>query len=375
MNDFGFGALMEKNINPMVDFNYDIPKKTNRRRSVFEMFSPKIKRKKDYNDNPKELFQANKKINSILFKNLKTIYDENKNDIAKDTPIFDNVNCLIQKNTDNNKILYKQILNNRNHDNDNNKFFRKESYNTFISNISENDFRDTEIIHNIDKLKNNNLFRTSIKNKDLFKKHLNNYHTKNTVLLFGSNHTDTRISTNKKEKKVLAKRNSSLLNNFKYNKRGSSFSRNEEELNKLKDKIIKGKSIVTKSRYSKLFTPKNQNRINDIKTPKNKNKKSLFGSRNNGMPKIVKKRYSLKMVENNRFNLDSNLKETRHSVFLNKTPRNMQIPTLNQIHHAMAKTLIQSKIESTRKQLDEHDNNEISEIINKLPKNKKEFQL
>ena len=289
MNDYTFGALMEKNTNPMVDFNYDMQKKTNKRRSVFEMFSPKVKQQKDFNNNPKELFNANKKINSILFKNLKTIYDENKNDIAKDTPIFDNVNCLIQKNTDNNKILYKQILNNRNHDNDNNKFFRKESYNTFISNISENDFRDTEIIHNIDKLKNNNLFRTSIKNKDLFKKHLNNYHTKNTVLLFGSNHTDTRISTNKKEKKVLAKRNSSLLNNFKYNKRGSSFSRNEEELNKLKKQIIKGKPIVTKSRYSNLFIPNNQNRNNDIKTPKNKNKKSLFGSRNNGMPKTVKK--------------------------------------------------------------------------------------
>ena len=27
MDDFGFGALMEKNNNPMVDFNYDIQKK------------------------------------------------------------------------------------------------------------------------------------------------------------------------------------------------------------------------------------------------------------------------------------------------------------------------------------------------------------
>ena len=31
MNDYTFGALMEKNTNPMVDFNYDMQKKTNKR--------------------------------------------------------------------------------------------------------------------------------------------------------------------------------------------------------------------------------------------------------------------------------------------------------------------------------------------------------
>ena len=111
MDEYAFGTKIDKNSNPMVDFKYDIQKNKSIRKSVFEMFSPIIKKKNVFNNDPKELFHANKKINSILYRNLKTIYDENKNDIPKDNPIFDNVNCLIQKNNIKNRYLYKKILN------------------------------------------------------------------------------------------------------------------------------------------------------------------------------------------------------------------------------------------------------------------------
>ena len=114
MDDYSLGNLLEKNSNPLVDFNYNMPKNKNKKQNVFEIYTPKMKPKKASNNDPKELFRANKKINSILFKNLKTIYDENKNDIPKDTPLFDNVNSLIQKNKDNNNYLYNQITNFKN---------------------------------------------------------------------------------------------------------------------------------------------------------------------------------------------------------------------------------------------------------------------
>jgi Mg/Co/Ni transporter MgtE len=81
------------------------------------------------------------------------------------------------------------------------------------------------------------------------------------------------------------------------------------------------------------------------------------------------------MVNDNRFKINSNLNETRYSLFFSHTPRNLQIPTLRQIHSAIARTLIESRIERIRKELDDHNNNEISEIINKLPKNKNEKKL
>ena len=157
------------------------------------------------NNNPKELYKASNKINSILSKNLRSIYNENKNDINQDNPLFENVNCLIQKNTTSNKYLYNQMTNFKN--NLNQKYHRKESNsNTFISNNSEKDFRDSTIIRKMEKLKKNNLFRTSIKNTD-FKKKLENLQTNKPETLLGSNQTDTKISNNIKMKKRSSKKN------------------------------------------------------------------------------------------------------------------------------------------------------------------------
>ena len=151
MNDGLFGTIIENNPNPQFDFNYNKPKNKNSRKTMFQIFSPKANTKKGLNNNPGELFKASNKINSILSKNLKSIYKENKNEIKQDMPLYENVNCLIQKSSYSNKYLYNQILNFKN--NIKGKYHRKESNNTFISNNSEKDFRDSTVIRKIDKYK------------------------------------------------------------------------------------------------------------------------------------------------------------------------------------------------------------------------------
>ena len=49
------------------------------------------------NNNPKDLFNANNKINSILSKNLKSILKENKDNLPKNTHAPKENYCLIKK--------------------------------------------------------------------------------------------------------------------------------------------------------------------------------------------------------------------------------------------------------------------------------------
>ena len=116
-------------------------------------------------------------------------------------------------------------------------------------------------------------------------------------------------------------------------------------------------------------------RINS-RTPKNRNSKNIFINQNNNMkPTFSNKRYSFKMVNNNRFKINSKLKETRQSLFQSSNQKNMIIPTLKQIKNTVAKTLIESKIEQTKKELDDFNKNEISEIIEKVPNYKNDKKL
>ena len=104
------GNITHKISQPMVDFKYNTQKNKGSRKSMFQIFSPK----KIINNNPKDIYNASNKINSIISKNLKSIIHENKNEITKDKPLLDNVNCLIKKNSMSNKYLYNQIMNFRN---------------------------------------------------------------------------------------------------------------------------------------------------------------------------------------------------------------------------------------------------------------------
>ena len=86
MNDGILGNIRENNDQPLVDFNYNKQKNRGARKSMFQVFSPKINLKKNMNNNPRELFKASNKINTILSKNLKSIFNENKNEINQDIP-------------------------------------------------------------------------------------------------------------------------------------------------------------------------------------------------------------------------------------------------------------------------------------------------
>ena len=379
MNDGILGTIIENNDQPLVDFNYNKQKnKGGARRSMFQIFSPKINAKKNMNNNPRELFKASNKINSILSKNLKSIFNENKNEINQDIPLYENVNCMIQKNTNSNKFLFNQISNFKNELKNNKKYIRKESSNTFISNNSGKEFRDSTLIRKMDKYKKNNLFQTSIKSGSDIKKKLEKFQSNNSDnSLFGSNQSDSRISSNIKGKKnyTMQKRNSSFANSFKFNRKHSPSQGPESFLLKEKQRLskflkdFKDSPTNTRKRFSNAF---DMYRINS-RTPKNKKSQNIFTNKNNNFkPTFSSKRYSLKMVNNNRFKINSKLKDSGHSLFINSTQKNMKIPTLRQINSAVAKTLISSKIEKTKKELDDFNNNEISEIINQLPKNKNE---
>ena len=98
----------------LVDFTYNKQGNKSSRRSVFQVFSPKLNPKNTLNQNQKEIFNATNNINSILSKNLKSLFQENKNDISKDIPLYQNVDCLIKKNNNSNRLMFNKIANKNN---------------------------------------------------------------------------------------------------------------------------------------------------------------------------------------------------------------------------------------------------------------------
>ena len=110
MNDF-FGSSIQNKAQPMIDFNCNHPRNKNSRKSLFKILEPKRSSKFLIDNNQEDIIDANNKINSILSKNLKSIYNENKNEISMDTPVYDNVNCLIKNNK---KHLINRFLNSKN---------------------------------------------------------------------------------------------------------------------------------------------------------------------------------------------------------------------------------------------------------------------
>ena len=154
MNDLFSGSIIQKGSQPMVDFDYNSQKRRTARKSMFQIFSPKFDSKKLFKNNPKDIFNANNNINSILSKNLKSIFIENENEINRDVPLFENVNCLVQRNKKSNRYLFKQYL-----DKQNKKYDKKES----ISIIPKKKFQNTEVIQSKNELKSDTIIRKSIK--------------------------------------------------------------------------------------------------------------------------------------------------------------------------------------------------------------------
>ena len=69
---------------------------------------------------------------------------------------------------------------------------------------------------------------------------------------------------------------------------------------------------------------------------------------------------------------NTKIKATRYSVFVDPLQTNMKIPTLKQINSAITRSFIENRMETIRKELDDFEKNEISEIINKQAKNRNE---
>ena len=346
MNDCILGTIIETKDQPLVDFKYNKQKSRNPRKSMFQIFLPKKNSKNIMNNNPNELFKAGNNINSILSKNLKSIYKENMNERNQDVPLFENVNSLIQKNTTDNKFIFDQMLNFKN--NKKSKFNSKETSNIFISNNSEKDFRNSTIIKTIDKLKKSNLYRTSIKNNAGFKKELENFQLNKPKNLSDSINNGKRILNKiKREKRFsIPNMNPSILNNFKFKRQQSN--NNEPEANKSGNKHRASKFIKDRTNKSKRFSS---------------HAFDMF----NMKPTFSNMRPSLKKVNDNKVKFNSKLKDTRHAVFLDPTQKDMKLPTMKQIKNAVAKTLIGSKIEKTKKELEEFNKNEISEIVEQYP--------
>ena len=99
MNDCYIGEMTRK-AQPMVDFTYN---KNSRRQSRFQLFTPKSAAKKGSINKPKDIFNANNNINSILSKNLMTIINENKtekneNEIKKENSKSQDINTSMKEN-------------------------------------------------------------------------------------------------------------------------------------------------------------------------------------------------------------------------------------------------------------------------------------
>ena len=232
MKESYIGDITNKNSPALVDFNYPLQKGKNPIKNMFQIFTPKS----DSNNNPKDIFKANNHINSILTKNLNSIYQENKNDISKDNPLYENVNCLIQKNNDNNKYIYNKMLNNNN------------------------------------EPKRNNLFLTSIKNNIDLRKQLGNIETNNPIFSFNLHKGEIKTPKNFGKIKLFSNFRRSSKSQNSDNKSNSKITFTKEALinqpnNELK--YFKDKLITNKKDNSNTIVAKSKN-INNIQNKSNK---------------------------------------------------------------------------------------------------------
>ena len=387
MNDCYIGEMTRK-AQPMVDFTYN---KNSRRQSRFQLFTPKSAAKKGSINKPKDIFNANNNINSILSKNLMTIINENKNEKnenSKTISLYQNVNCLLKKNKDSNKYLFSQMVQKRL-----SRFYPKETIlSNNIKSIYENEFQDDDII--ISKQQMNEakkISHTMIKNKNNeLRKQLEilTPKNKNKKVEFNITSINNGCKTTKNRNIRLNKRKSAMINK---NNNNSKFGLKKKKTNT--DAPIEHnhefknlmKNIDLKKRHNSGFIQPNLNfnfhvinpnenssTLKEEEKEKEKEKNNLNINTN-----INKKRNSLKMaLNNNNYKINSNLSEKakapRHSFFA-EIPKNnikMQIPSLRQINKNLAKSFIANKMLTIKKELAEHENNEILEIINNLPKNK-----
>ena len=362
MEDFLESIIQEKE-QPMVDFNYNNQNGNRPRKSMFQVFTPKNSRNV-INNNPKDIFNANNKINSILSKNLKSIFKENKDDLPKNTHVFKDLNCLIKKSMDSNKHLFNQFMN-----------LKNTSYNNNIHipelNTSKSNFQKTAIVKPKSNLKGNTIIRKSIKKTIDVGKKVTFFQDKNKKEdeYIDKRECRTPSNRNTKRKPILLnsrKRNSSSLNNIKFNLNQPRMSYATDSLkqnNNGSNPLFKVNELNEKKRKSSGF-------INLIKR---KRKSSFFNKDNKKIfnPSVISnmnKRRSSYLKNINK--LKGKLKFSPFSFHGNSPENKMKIPTLKQINNAITKTFIGDKIGKVQKELNDLENNEVTKIISKLPQTK-----
>ena len=308
----------------IVDFNYNMRKNKNPRKSMFQILSPSNNSRNLINQTPKDIYNANNNINSILSKNLESIYNENKNDeLNQDSPLFENVDSLIKKNKNSNRHLYKKFISIKNNGN-NIKHSNKE-----LNKNSKKKFQSGEIIHLKRQTKNDTVINNSNKNTlDIAKKldfiSYNNQESFHKIEYMTPNN---RSAKNQRRILGIKKSNFSMLSNFQFDK---------------KPQISKAKAFLAKRHNSLVFHP-----IHNEKAKL----KSCFNNDKLKKPLLNKK--SVKGILNKkRWSVDSNnsskkrgsksipkLKKRRNSLFVDSPKKNMIIPTLSQINRTINKTL------------------------------------
>ena len=215
MNDFYLGETGEKKSQLIVDLNYNLQKKKGSRKTMFQLISSKLNSKQALNNNPKDIFNASNKINSILSKNLKSIYKENKDEKTKDFPLYKNVNYLINKN--NNGIKF---------DNENNAFSK-------------------EILRLNNFNRNDSLFKTSINTSTNIRNQLNyspihRNDDKYSSQKYGSGiFKNIKIMKNKENKINKRTKSSKFINNNYINRKSAQNYGFEPLFGKDKPKISK----------------------------------------------------------------------------------------------------------------------------------------
>ena len=384
MNDIYLKNYTTK-AHPMVDFNYKIKdSKTPRRRSIFQILSPKKNSKNlMMHNNPKEIFNANNKINSILSKNLKSIYNENKNNISSDNPLYKSVNCLIKKNHNSNKFLYSPMFNFKNYNTIHKRFNHKETDYSYVNTISEKEFQSGESTSKNKMLKPSALSVSPVKNANKLRKQLDNSpickQNKKSDYKFPFKNKGIKSSKNMKTETLnnLNKRNS-WMGNFKFGLKKNiqlfgteaTVGNNNDEIRKL----VKENSDKNKKRASNFFRPDFHSGYNSS-ISNNKEIKSIPIAKKIISPSLSQKRFSLKTNNSNmkiNSNLSTNSKGARHSLFINSPNKNMKMLTLKEISNTVTKSYIKNKMKFIKKELEDFENDEISEIINSLPRAKSE---
>ena len=372
--DHYFGNIIQNKAQPMVDFNCNNQRLRNPRKSMFQIFSPKKNPNNSLNNNPKDMFNANNALNLILSRNLKTIYDENKSDISRDTPLYENVNCLIKNNKKNNQNNYKKFLNTKKMSyNLPNNF-----YNQLKAHNIKKEFHHSEIIHSKSKLMNDLSGRNSVK-KTL------NIGKKVNFLELHHQREKEREKEKEKEKKyssLIEKHDSQkkkpILLNAK--KRYSSPS-NKNKLNLKKSQINFSSAIYQANNE---YTINNEGQrgscpnITKITQCGRKPRKSCYNNKDMKKTFLSLKYKNLNLNKkrsssNSNFKMSIKIKDKnykRNSIFEDPPEKNLQIPTLKQINNSLNKTFIGSRLDLAQEELKNLENNEVTQIINNLPQTK-----